>query len=119
MALSDTAIVGFAETRIVLRSEVDIWELGAEILDQLLERTGFEKGEIDGLILSSSSTGAGNIFWSQTTADQLALELELLPDRRYRRQLAPRRAGPGERRDRRRPVRDGAVPLRRYGGCRE
>jgi acetyl-CoA acetyltransferase len=75
MALHDAAIVGFAETKIVLRSEVDVWELGAEILDALLERTGFEKGEIDGLILSSSSTGAGNIFWSQTTADQLGLEL--------------------------------------------
>ena len=75
MALHDMAIIGYAETKIVLKSEVDVWELGAEILDQLLERTGFEKGEIDGLILSSSSTGAGNIFWSQTTADQLALEL--------------------------------------------
>jgi acetyl-CoA acetyltransferase len=75
VALNDSAIVGFAETKIVLKSEVDVWELGAEILDQLLERTGFEKGEIDGLILSSSSTGAGNIFWSQTMADQLALEL--------------------------------------------
>ncbi|MBB5984767.1 thiolase C-terminal domain-containing protein [Sphingobium lignivorans] len=76
MALSDMAIVGYAETKIVLRSEVDVWELGAEILDSLLERTGFEKGEINGLILSSSSTGAGNIFWSQTTADQLAVELD-------------------------------------------
>ena len=62
MALHDAAIIGFAETKIVPRSEIDVWELGAEILDLLLERTGFEKGEIDGLILSSSSTGAGNIF---------------------------------------------------------
>ncbi|MEO5773720.1 MAG: thiolase family protein [Sphingomicrobium sp.] len=75
MALSDNAIVGFAETPIVPRSEVDVWELGAQILDHLLERTGFAKDEIDGLILSSSQTGAGNNFWSQTTADQLALEL--------------------------------------------
>jgi acetyl-CoA acetyltransferase len=35
-----------------------------------------EKSEIDGLILSSSQTGAGNCFWSQTTADQLALEVD-------------------------------------------
>jgi acetyl-CoA acetyltransferase len=75
MALHDSAIVGYAETKIVPRSDLDVWELGAEILDQLLERTGFEKGEIDGLILSSSMTGAGNNFWSQTMADQLALEL--------------------------------------------
>ncbi|WP_129794420.1 thiolase family protein [Sphingosinicella sp. CPCC 101087] len=76
MALHDSAIVGYAETKIVPKSEVDVWELGAEILEALLQRTGFEKAEIDGLVLSSSSTGAGNIFWSQTTADQLALELD-------------------------------------------
>jgi acetyl-CoA acetyltransferase len=50
--------------------------LGAEILETLLGKTKFEKGEIDGLIQSSSMTGAGNCFWSQTTADQLALEVD-------------------------------------------
>lgn len=76
MALRDNAIVGFAETKIVEKSQRDVWALGAEILETLLERTGFEKGEIDGLVLSSSMTGAGNCFWSQATADQLALELD-------------------------------------------
>jgi acetyl-CoA acetyltransferase len=76
MALHDTAIVGYAETKIVEKSDRDIWELGAEILEALLDKTGFEKAEIDGLILSSSMTGAGNCFWSQTTADQLALEVD-------------------------------------------
>lgn len=76
MAMRDTAIVGYAETKIVEKSERDVWELGAEILETLLERTGFDKTEIDGLILSSSMTGAGNAFWSQTTADQLGLELD-------------------------------------------
>lgn len=75
MALHDNAIVGYAETKIVPRSEVDVWELGAEILDGIIETTGVAKDEIDGLILSSSSTGAGNNFWSQTVADQLGLEL--------------------------------------------
>ena len=76
MGLRDTAIVGYAETKIVEKTDRDVWELGAEILENLLDKTGFEKGEIDGLILSSSMTGAGNPFWSQTTADQLALELD-------------------------------------------
>jgi len=76
MALRDTAIVGFAETKIVEKSDRDIWELGAEILDSLLTSTGFEKQEIDGLVLSASMTGAANPFWSQTTADQLGLELD-------------------------------------------
>ncbi len=76
MGMRDTAIVGFAETKIVEKSDRDVWELGADILESLLEKTGFEKGEIDGLILSSSMTGAGNNFWSQATADQLALEVD-------------------------------------------
>lgn len=76
MGLRDTAIVGYAETKIVEKSDRDVWELGAEILESLLGKTGVEKGEIDGLILSSSMTGAGNCFWSQTTADQLALEVD-------------------------------------------
>ncbi len=76
MALRDAAIVGYAETKIVEKSDVDVWELGAQILEELLDKTGLDKGEIDGLILSSSQTGAGNNFWSQTTADQLALEVD-------------------------------------------
>ena len=74
--MRDTAIVGFAETKIVEKSDRDVWELGAEILETLLDRTGFDKQEIDGLVLSASMTGAGNAFWSQTTADQLGLELD-------------------------------------------
>ena len=76
MALRDAAIVGFAETKIVEKTDQEIWELGAEVLDRLLTGSGFEKPEIDGLILSASMTGSGNPFWSQTTADQLGLELD-------------------------------------------
>ncbi len=76
MALRDAAIVGYAETKIVERSDGTSGNWAPKILETLLDRTGLEKGEIDGLILSSSQTGAGNRFWSQTTADQLALEVD-------------------------------------------
>lgn len=76
MALHDSAIVGFAEVPSVRRSTRDVWDIGAEIVESLIASTGIEKAEIDGMILSSCSTGAGNIFWSQTTADQLGLELD-------------------------------------------
>ena len=76
MALHDTAIVGFAETKIETRAGRDIWELGAEILESLIDRTGIEKGEIDGMLVNSSITGAGNCFWSQSTADYLGLQLD-------------------------------------------
>jgi len=76
MAWHDCAVVAYAETKIVEKSDRDVFELGAEILESLLDRSGVEKAEIDGLVLSSSMTGAGNPFWSQATADQLALELD-------------------------------------------
>jgi len=76
MALHDSAIVAFAETKIVEKSDRDVWELGAEVLESLLAKTGIAKAEIDGLVMSSSMTGASNPFWSQSTADQLALELD-------------------------------------------
>ena len=59
MAMRDTAIVAYAETKIVSKADKDVWALGAEILEELLVKTGMEKGEIDGLVLSSSQTGAG------------------------------------------------------------
>jgi len=77
VALHDAAIIAYGETKIVPVSDRDVWALGADILEQILDRSGFEKGEIDGLILSASMTGAGNPFWSQTTADYLGLELDL------------------------------------------
>jgi acetyl-CoA acetyltransferase len=75
MAMNKAAIVGYAETKIVERSEPDIWELGADVLAALLRESGLEKGEIDGLVLSNSMTGAGDPFWSQHTAEHLGLEL--------------------------------------------
>ena len=76
MKFQDIAIVSYAETEIVERSERDVWALGAEVMQAAVARAGMEKGEIDGLVLSSSATGAGNIFWSQTVADQLGLVVD-------------------------------------------
>jgi hypothetical protein len=76
MTMRDTAIIAYAETKIVAKGDKDVWTLGAEVLEDLIRTTGVDKAEIDGLILSSSQTGAGNPFWAQTTADQLALEVD-------------------------------------------
>jgi len=37
MSLRDSAIVAYAETKVVEKSERDVWELGAEALESLLE----------------------------------------------------------------------------------
>src|SRR5262245_42382843 len=78
MGLRDAAIVGFAETKIVEKSERDVWDIGAEILDVLLQKTGFDKAEIDGMLVNAALTGAGNCFWAQATVDFLGLELDFL-----------------------------------------
>lgn len=76
MSLRDSAIVAFAETKVVDKSEKDIFELDAEILEALLDKTGVQIKEIDGLVMSGlTRTGAGNVFWAQTTADELGLDV--------------------------------------------
>lgn len=77
MSLRDAAIVAYAETKVMEKSDRDVWELGAEILESLLDKSGFEKPEIDALVMAGlSMTGAGNVFWAQTTADVLGLEVD-------------------------------------------
>lgn len=74
MPLRDAAIVGYAEARNTLRSGRDVWDYAGEILDALLERTGLERAEIDGIVLTPSQTGAPTPFWVQSTLDFLGLE---------------------------------------------
>jgi acetyl-CoA acetyltransferase len=76
MGLRDNAIVAYAETKVMKRSDRDVWTLMGEILETLLDKTGFEKGEVDALVMSGlSSTAAGSKFWAQSSADMLGLEL--------------------------------------------
>ena len=63
MSLRDSAIVAYAETKVMEQSDRDVWTLSGEILEMLLDKTGLEKAEIDGLVVAGlSSTGAGNLF---------------------------------------------------------
>src|SRR2546430_3297406 len=76
MALRDNAIVAYAETKVMDKSDRDVWVLSGEILEDLLDKTSIDKSEIDGLVMAGlSGTGAGNPFWAQTTADVLGLEV--------------------------------------------
>jgi acetyl-CoA acetyltransferase len=76
VSLRDTVIVDYAETKITDQTERDVWELGGEVLETLLAKTGIEKHEIDGLLVNAAGIGAGSSFWCQTTADYLGLELD-------------------------------------------
>ena len=47
-----------------------------EILESLLDKTGFEKKEIDALVMSGlTGTGGASMFWAQSTCDMLGLEV--------------------------------------------
>src|ERR1700726_3359301 len=76
MSLRDNAIVGYAETKVMEKSDRDVWVLSGEILKELLDKTGIEKNEIDGLVMAGlTGTGAANPFWAQATADVLGIEV--------------------------------------------
>jgi hypothetical protein len=53
MSLRDSAIVAYAETKVVEKSDRDIFELDGEILESLLNKTGIDKSEIDALVVSA------------------------------------------------------------------
>ncbi|HEU4359101.1 MAG TPA: thiolase family protein, partial [Xanthobacteraceae bacterium] len=76
MALRDSAIVAYAETKVMEKSDRDVFVLAGEMLEALLDKTGIDKNEIDGLVMAGlTGTGAANPFWAQTTADVLGLEV--------------------------------------------
>jgi acetyl-CoA acetyltransferase len=75
MGLRDAVIAGYAETKITQRSGADPYTLAGDILNSLLVRTGFDKAEVDGLIMSPSLTAAKTTFWAQCVAEFLGLEL--------------------------------------------
>src|SRR5690349_19583267 len=76
MSLRDNAIVAYAETKVMKKSDRDVWVLMGEILESLLDKTGFEKAEIDGLVMSGlTGTGGSSQFWAQGMCDMLGLEV--------------------------------------------
>jgi hypothetical protein len=62
MSLRDHAIVAYAETKVMEKSDRDVFVLIGEMLESLLNSTGIDKNEIDGLVVGMTGTGAGNIF---------------------------------------------------------
>src|SRR3954463_7006502 len=76
MALRDNAIVGYAETKVMKKSDRDVWGLMGEILESLLDKTGFESKEVTGLANSGlTGTRGPDLFWAPITADMLGLQV--------------------------------------------
>src|SRR5436189_136460 len=76
MALRDNAIVAYAETKVMEKSDRDVFGLAGGMLEAVLDNTGVDKNEIDGFVMAGlTGTGAANPFWAQTTADVLGLDV--------------------------------------------
>src|SRR5918994_4999095 len=76
MALRDNAIVAYAETKVMKKSDRDVLVLMGEILESLLDKSGFEKSEVDALVMSGlTGTGGASMFWAPSSCDMLGLEV--------------------------------------------
>jgi acetyl-CoA acetyltransferase len=73
MVGSDTMIVGYSETKVVLKSGRSAYDFAGEAFASLLERTGVTKDEIDGLSVTLALSEAGNPFFTVYMADALGL----------------------------------------------
>ena len=59
MTLRDNAIVAYAETKVMEKSDRNVWVLAGEILEELLDKTGVAKDEIDGLVMAGREWRSG------------------------------------------------------------
>lgn len=69
----DIAVIGYGETRIALRGGRSSYELAAEVLEQILEQTGIDKSEIDGLAIGETMSETSNPFWGVYMCEMLGL----------------------------------------------
>ena len=73
MKKKDTAIIGYSETKLDLKTGRSAYDLAGEALSMLLDSTGILKSEIDGLSLGTAFSEAPNPFWASYMCDALAL----------------------------------------------
>lgn len=78
MVDEEIAIAGYYETELERRSGKDVYEIAGEAGSGVLENTGIEKDEIDGLAVLCSFSGANEPFWSPRVNESLALSPDWL-----------------------------------------
>src|SRR6201981_4261401 len=78
MPLQHSVIAGYAETLIVVGGTHDLFEMHADLTEDLLTGAGVDKAEVDGLVMASSLTGTPTPFWAQAVVEMLGLEVDFL-----------------------------------------
>lgn len=74
MKRKDIVISGYAETKIDVRTHRSTYDLAGETMSLLLESTGIEPREIDGLSVSATTSECANPFYAAFLCDALGLE---------------------------------------------
>ena len=70
----DIAIIAYSELQNRTRSGKTCYELAADVMLQLLDRTGLSHRDIDGVALTLALAETGNVFYSNTLVDVLGLQ---------------------------------------------
>lgn len=76
MPARDIAIIGYAETKIELKSGRNVYDLAGEAFADALEHAGIEKSAVDGMAICASFSDAGNPFYSAVVSAYLGLQLD-------------------------------------------
>lgn len=76
MKFDEAVISGFSETKFDVATGRSAYDLAGDVLAGLVEATGIDRNEIDGMVACSSTSEASNNFWSPFLADYLGLELD-------------------------------------------
>ncbi len=69
----DIAVIGYGETKNVLRGGRSSYDLSGEVLEQVLNQTGIDKSKIDGISITETMSETSNPFWGVYMCEHLGL----------------------------------------------
>ena len=69
----DIAVIGYGETKVTLKGGRSSYDLAGEVFSQIIEQTGIDPKEIDGLSIAETMSETGNPFWGVYMSEMLGL----------------------------------------------
>ncbi|MDB5798998.1 MAG: thiolase [Paucimonas sp.] len=70
----DIAVCGYGETKVTLKGGRSSYDLAGDVLEQILNQTGIDRSEIDGLAIAETMSETANPFWGMYMCEMLGLE---------------------------------------------
>jgi acetyl-CoA acetyltransferase len=69
----DIAVIGYGETKVTLRGGRSSYDLAGDVLEQIIDSTGVDKAEVDGICVSETMSETANPFWAVFMAEMLGI----------------------------------------------